>query len=486
MHKLWFTITLIALLSACIEGESDSSTANIMSTQVDSKDLDSEAAETQDEAPDATHAFYFSYDDSSSTAARDLSIYAIDNAIKPRSSLGRPYEFLNAESFSHFNQQQAGPFEVSMGAYDSQPQELTFPNSHNQLLALGVSVSGPALSKSQRPNVVITLLVDVSGSMGSKYASETRSDISSLLDVTKHGLLQLPNTLKLGDVVNLVAFSTDAKVVLEGWQVGQEGLTQAISGLKADHSTNLDKGIQLAYQVANRQYDSEKSNRVVILTDARANTGVINPTIISKHTVINGQEGIHFAGIGIGSDFSDAFLNELTEHGKGVYSAMITPNDAERIFTSGFTRFIDSAVTDIKFKLEYPASLLHAVSSAEEISENSDDIQSIDFAYNSDQFFFELFSPQEDFSDEYEVTLQIQYQGDDNQQETVRITHSVAELLQHGEIQIKSAAAVSTLAFLINGKIKCDDVLSSGLYLQSLDDVLFTDYQERIRQFCNL
>jgi Ca-activated chloride channel family protein len=228
--------------------------------------------------------------------------------------------------------------------------------------------------------------------------------------------------------------------------------------------------------VANRQYDSEKSNRVVILTDARANTGVINPTIISKHTVINGQEGIHFAGIG--SDFSDAFLNELTEHGKGVYSAMITPNDAERIFTS--------AVTDIKFKLEYPASLLHAVSSAEEIAENSDDIKSINFAYNSDQFFFELFAPQEDFSDESEVTLHIQYQGDDNQQETVRITHSVAELLPHGEIQIKSAAAVSTLAFLINGKIQCDDVLSSGLYLQSLDDVLFTDYQERIRQFCNL
>ncbi len=485
MYKLWSSIAFLTLLTGCVEDQPASSTSNRTLT-LPVTDAPNEAVENAGEASDVTHAFYFSYDDSSSTAARDLSIYAIDNAIKPSSDFGRPYEFLNAESFSHFNGQQAGPFEISIGAYNSQPQELSFATAQNQLLALGVNVSGPVLSKNERPNVVMTLLVDVSGSMSSAYAGETRSDIVSLLDVTKHGLLQLPNSLKLGDVINLVVFSTDAQVVLENWQFGQTGLTQAIAQLRADNSTNLNRGIQLAYQVANRQYDSEKSNRVVILTDAYANTGEVDPTIISQHTVINGKEGIHFAGIGIGSDFSDAFLNELTEHGKGVYSAMITPNDAERIFTRGFTRFIDSAVTDIKFKLEYPSSLQHVVSAAEEISENPEDVQSIDFAYNSDQFFFELFSTQEGFSDEYEITLQIQYQGDNNQQETVRITHSIADLLQHGEIQIKSAAAVSTLAFLISGKVQCDDVLSSGLYLQSLGDDLFTNYQERIRKFCDL
>ena len=488
MHKLLLAIAAISLLSACVEDPASTTGQN--ATVSEPADLNNPDSEMQNTSPDDVQSFYFSYDDSSSTAARDLATFSVQNGNKPDISLGRPYEFLNAEQFSHFNSQQSGPFEISMGAYKSQPQELSFPttgdSSEQQLLALGVNISGPTLNKSQRDNAVITLLVDVSGSMASKYAQETRSDITSLLDVTKHGLSQLPDTLKTGDIVNLVTFSTDAQVVLENWQYGQPGFVEAISQLQLEGSTNLDSGIQLAYQTANSYYDPEKSNRVIILTDAYANTGQIDATVISQYTVISGKEGIYFAGVGIGDTFNDAFLNELTEQGKGVYSAMITPQDAERIFTTGFTRFIDSAVSDVKFKLEHPISLQHSVSAAEEISEDPKKIQSIDFAYNTEQFFFELFSPLEDFSDEYEITLEIQYKDDSNQPQTTRITYSISDLLEQGETQIKSAAAVSTFAFLISEKIQCDDVLSSGLYQQTLDDLLFTDYQEYIRSFCRL
>ena len=477
-----FVLGLLALtLTGCVT-EDDSG------NQVNSHHSDQPTISEESPMPDdaTTDHFYFSYDDSSSTAARDLSIFSLENGTTPATSWGRAYEFLNAEQFDHFAPESAGPFQVSFGSYMSQAGEFQIAPEEERVLALGINISGPTMTKQERPNVVLTLLVDISGSMSSQYASETRNDIQSLLDVTKHGLQQLPLSLKSGDVVNLVTFDTNANIVVEGWQADQADWNQIVSGLSTNGSTNLNVGIQLAYEVANRQYNAAKSNRVVILTDAYANRGTIDANTISEHTVINGLEGIHFAGIGIGNGFNEDFLNELTEAGKGVYSAMITPNDAERIFTNGFMRFIDSAVKDVKFKLEYPSSLKHVVSAAEETSENENEIQSIEFAYNSDQFFFELFSPQNDYSDQSDITLVIQYKGQDGKMKSERLTKSITDLLQQGDVQIKAAAAVSTLAFLISGNASCEDITASGLSQQQVESQVFNDYKQYINTFCSL
>lgn len=56
--------------------------------------------------------FYFSYDESASTASRDLTLAAIQNDGFVNASWGRTYEFLNAESFSHFNSEELFPFDI--------------------------------------------------------------------------------------------------------------------------------------------------------------------------------------------------------------------------------------------------------------------------------------------------------------------------------------------------------------------------------------
>jgi Ca-activated chloride channel homolog len=91
----------------------------------------------------------------------------------------------------------------------------------------------------------------------------------------------LPASLKEGDIVNVVSFSTDATVLLEGANFDSENYLEVVNKLETIASTNLDEGIRVAYQVANRTYDPEKSNRVVILTDAYANTGEVDSTVIA-------------------------------------------------------------------------------------------------------------------------------------------------------------------------------------------------------------
>lgn len=442
---------------------------------------------TPDIDADAT-SFYFSYDESASTASRDLTFAALEYNGYLNPNWGRTYEFLNAENFAHFEPEEVGPFEISMGLYQSHANEIPVNIEYDgALYALGVNVTGPEIDKDDRDNVVLTLLIDVSGSMNSIYATEVRSDIQTLLDVAKHGLLQLNESLKPGDVVNLVTFQTTAAIVLTGWSYGDEPavLEDAIRGLMTAGSTNLDAGVSLAYQVAQEFYDPEKANRVVMLTDAYANTGEVDSSIIAQNTVINGLEGIHFAGVGIGNGFNDEFLNNLTDIGKSVYSAMITPEDAERIFTDGFMRFIGNAVTNVKFRLDYPQSFDQLQSSAEEISEDETEVRSTNFAYNSDQFFFELFSNEEGMDVEDEMTLTAYFDDADGEQTSVSLTRPVSELLSLGEAQIKSAAMVTRLAQLVGQDLDCDEVLFSGLYEQTVDAALFTDYQQAITRYCS-
>jgi len=467
--------------SSATTATTDSSTAS----DEDSTDNDGQESETEEATP---NYFYFSYDDSASTASYDLAMFALDNGMLPDPSLGKPYEFLNAETFEHFEPEENLPFTISMGVLHTEvdaDSSGVLQNYH-----FGAHVSGPSVTNEERDNVVLTLLIDISGSMSTNYSRFAIQDqnVRTLLDVVKHGLTQLSDMLKAGDVVNIVTFDTNASTVLSNWQHGDSisTLISTIDTLKTKGSTNLDAGIALAYDVAQQTYDQTKANRVVILTDAYANTGEVNVDIISQNTVINELEGIQFSGIGIGSDFDHAFLNELTDAGKGSYFSMVTPQDAERIFTTGLPSLINVAVEDVVFKLTFPQSLTRTLSAAEESSTEKSDIQTTNFSYNTSQFFIESFNAEQIISDEDEFTLAIEYSHPESgEATTIELTKSIGELSQKGQAQIAESLYVRGLALLIRGDISCEQIQQYQPLSLEFNTELIESYQSRINNVCD-
>jgi len=447
---------------------------------------DGSVEQTPDIAADRT-SFFFSYDESASTASRDLALTALANNKKPNPSLGRPFEFLNAEAISVAGGEAVGPFNVAMGLLRSENGDIPLETTpEGSIYGLGVHLSGPTLSLEDRDNVVLTVLLDISGSMDSQYADETSLNLKTLLDVAKFGLFSMQQSLKPGDVINLVTFATDANVVLEAHSPSANSLDAVISGIATTGSTDIERGLRLAYEVANRTFDASKANRVVIITDANVNTGVTDPTEIARHTTINGLEGIYFSGVGVGSFFNDTVLNELTDVGKGSYSAMITPADANRIFTDGFTRFLNPAVQDVRFQLTYPQEMDQLLSFAEEVSTEANDVQQINFSYNSDQFFLELFTAPNELTPGLELRLDITYKDNQGQAQSASIAKGVDAILSQHASEIKAAASVATLAQLINGKVSCDTVLSSQLYNTPVQNDVYQNYKQHIDRFCSL
>ena len=437
--------------------------------------------------PADTTSFFFSYDESGSTASRDLTFAALANGQAPQRTWGRPYEYLNAESFDHFDLNIAKPFNVSMGLYKALAGEIpTGQDIDGSLYALGINLTGPVLTHEERENVALTLLVDISGSMTIPYSDAANGEIRSRLDVVKEGLFRLLTQLKEGDTLSLVTFESSAQTVVDRWiyQEDDNSFFNAIASLKANGTTNLDHGINEAYSAANVLFDPEKSNRVIILTDANANTGEVDPAIIAQHTVINDIEGIHFSGVGIGEGFDDRFLNELTDIGKGTYSAMITPSDAERIFADNFMRFLSPAVKNVKFQLTYPKVLKQFYSAAEDISTDANEVSSINFSYNSEQFFLELFEGAGFLDQELEITLGITFTDNGGEDQQVSVTKTLAQLRTVGEEEIKSAVTVTTLAQLVAGQVTCTEVISSDLYNQDIRTYTFEKYKQGVKDFC--
>jgi len=433
--------------------------------------------------------FYFSYDDSASTASHNLAMFGLDNDVLPVSSLGKPYEFLNSESFSHFESEEIPPFTISMGVLKTESESLDGDVTYDY--HFGAHVSGPTVTNDERDNVVLTLLIDVSGSMQSQYSQFIIQDenVKSLLSVVKHGLSQLSDTLKAEDVVNLVTFSTSANTVLENWQHGDNlsTLLTAIDTLQTIGSTNLNAGVELAYEVAHRTYDQNKANRVVILTDARANKGEVDVNVISENTVINELEGIQFSGIGIGDDFNHTFLNQLTDAGKGSYFSMVTPQDAQRIFSTGLPSLINVAVEDVVFKLTFPESLTRTLSAAEESSTEQSDIQTTNFSYNTSQFFLESFGAEALLADEEKFVLEVEYiNKESGKNEIISISQDLGTLMAKGQLEIMEAMFVRGLALLIKGDVTCAQLEHYQTYAQDLESEKIDAYQKRINTFCDL
>ncbi len=429
--------------------------------------LNEEVGPEQEETSNSNY-FYFSYDDSASTASVDLVKYQLHNGIQPDSSLSRPWEFLNFETFSPDCPASTGLFTVSMGLWNRQSHSKENATEYR----LGVYVAAPEIAKEDRDNAVLTIIVDVSGSMDANILQVEESSISRL-DLVKYGLLFLKDSLKEGDIVNLVTFSTTASVILQNASFTDmdNSIIPAINNLETLSSTNLNEGIEKGYAAALATYDPDKMNRVLILTDAWANTGEVDPKIISQHTRINEKEGIYFSGLGISADFNESFLNELTDAGKGAYFSLITKNDARRAFSDRFSALLSIAAKHVIFKLINPEGMEHIHTASEESSENIEEILPTNFSYNTNQYFYEAFSADSDIDfNDSSFTIEIIYQDPASGEEKIeKMTKTCSEILSFEENNIRDAEIIFLLNELIAGRVTKEEI-------DSIIDTFYLDY----------
>ena len=145
------------------------------------------------------------------------------------------------------------------------------PFGDHDLELIQLTVKSRELARGERRDVNLTFAIDTSGSMAD----------NGKLQLLKDSVRTLVSNLEPNDRVAIVAFSTNAYVVLPHTSVRQKSeIDAAIASLEANGGTNVEAGIDLAYRLAAESSNRRAANRVILCSDGVANLGARGPEAV--------------------------------------------------------------------------------------------------------------------------------------------------------------------------------------------------------------
>jgi len=290
--------------------------------------------------------FVYAYEDHLSTFALDVDTasysvarsYVMDGNLPPAESV-RVEEFVNS-----FEQDYPNPPSVAFGVYaDGAPSP--FHDDGTYILRFGVQ--GYEVPELERKPAVLTFVIDVSGSM----AEQNR------LELVKQSLQLLVDRLRPQDSVAIVAYTTNAWVVLPSTSgENRETILEAIYSLEPLQTTNAEAGLRLGYQLAYSAYQPGWTNRVILCSDGVANVGATGPEEILKSVRGYADAGITLTTIGVGmGNFNDVLLEQLADKGDGNYAYVDTLDEARDVFVNDLTSTLQVIALDAKVQVDFNA-----------------------------------------------------------------------------------------------------------------------------------
>lgn len=187
---------------------------------------------------------------------------------------------------------------------------LRFDEEH-EIYVDAVITAPPITNKVARAPLVISVAMDVSGSMSGRKIQMARDSLTKLVEHC------LP-----GDRVGIVAFTDHVDPVLgltEMDTAGKAAALKAIQSLHAQNSTNLSGGVLQSLKQIN-DYDHPKGavRRCLVFTDGIANAGITDPEKLAEAVMeMRGTVGI--STFGYGRNHNSVLLEKIAQDGDFYY-----------------------------------------------------------------------------------------------------------------------------------------------------------------------
>ena len=290
-----------------------------------------------DTARDHLSTFGLDVDTASYTVARSW----IEAGNLPDPASVRVEEWLN-----FFDQGYAPPETGAFAIYATGAPAPFLTGSHSDAeTLLRVGIKARSVSRHERPNAALTFVIDTSGSMAE----------GNRLELVKSSLRLLVDQLRPSDRVAIVAFSTDARVVLRPTPGDQRGrILGAIDELVPQQTTNAEAGLRLGYGLARESMIEGGINRVVLASDGVANVGDTDSGAILDDIQRDAAAGIQLVAVGVGmGNYNDALLEQLADNGDGFYAYIDSQDEAHRLFVERLVSTLDTVALDAKAQVDF-------------------------------------------------------------------------------------------------------------------------------------
>jgi uncharacterized protein YegL len=354
----------------------------------------------------------------------------------------QPAEIVVEEYFNYHIHQLPRPDKGQYVALNAQ----SFPLANGHHL-IQVGITSPRLEEMPfRQQVNVVLLIDKSGSMGS----------GEKLVKSKQAIHRFVEQLQPEDQLSIVAFDSGTEVLLPSQPVGDlRRVREAIDAIHLGGSTDMNRGIAEAYRNLLPGVKAGRDNRMIILTDALTNTGVVDPEAIVKATTgYRAEVELSYSLIGVGIDFNYELTRIITANGRDQVHFVSDANDIEKIFVSEVESLLYPIARQPQLKISLPAGVQieRTYGYQPRVQNDAYHLSLRDFNAGLSQVVLLEVSAKPRQIDEIEVSLRYtsaREETNENMMVKVEKTEAVADLMKNLTIA-RMAASLQEMARLYN------------------------------------
>jgi len=221
-------------------------------------------------------------------------------------------------------------------------------NANTKLMHIGIK--GYDVQLGEQPPANLVFLIDVSGSM----------DEPNKLPLLKSAFRLLVNTLKPSDTVSIVVYAGNSGTVLEPTKASdKQKILDAIDNLSPGGSTAGAEGIEAAYRLAEKAFQKNGVNRIMLATDGDFNVGPSSDDDLKALIEKKRKSGIFLSVLGFGTgNYNDGLMQTLAQNGNGVAAYIDTLSEAQKTLVQEATSSLFPIAKDVKIQVEFnPAKI---------------------------------------------------------------------------------------------------------------------------------
>ena len=228
-----------------------------------------------------------------------------------------------------------------------------YATSKSQELYLYAELKGiEAAPKEGRQPLNISLVIDRSGSMrGDKIA------------YVKEAVKFIIQNLKPEDYLSIIIYDTLVELLVPAAPVSNKThLVQLVDTITARNMTNLSGGMLEGYKQVESGPKEGYVNRVLLLTDGLANRGITHPEqlqmLAEKHFR---EKGIGLSTFGVGADFNESLLTNLSEYGGANYYFIDSSDKIPEIFAEELKGLLAVVAQNTELQIHFDSEQLKAL-----------------------------------------------------------------------------------------------------------------------------
>jgi Ca-activated chloride channel homolog len=218
-------------------------------------------------------------------------------------------------------------------------------NKKSYLLKVGLQ--GYDVARTQRPAANLVFLLDISGSM---------SDPDKL-PLLVAGMKMLTEELTPNDRVAIVTYAGNTGVALPSTRVdvnGKARIRKVLDSLGAGGSTAGEAGLMLAYKEAQKGFDRDGINRIILATDGDFNVGTSDQKELESIVEAKRKSGISLSTLGFGEgNYREDIMERIADIGNGNYAYIDSASEAQKVLVEELSSTLFTIAQDVKIQVEF-------------------------------------------------------------------------------------------------------------------------------------